>query len=106
MSAKKPLKDEDTAHQAVSARATILPMPQATSAPAASADTLQDEDPMSNLTVDDQKHWNDVIKRNIKTHVRFFVERRTQAGVEAAVRDCPLANLSADAAGTVIFFMM
>ena len=55
------------------------------------------------LTWVDKKHWDDVILRNINTHVRFVVEGRTQAGTEHAIKACTLANIKADAAGTVLF---
>ena len=80
--------------------------PPAVSAPAASANDgiATTADPWSDMPASEKKHWEEVIKRNINTHVKFFIEGRTVQGMTAAVKDCALANLSADAAGTVIFW--
>ena len=51
----------------------------------------------------DQKHWQDVITRNISSHVRFIVEGRTQQGTAHAIANCTLANLRSDTAGTILF---
>lgn len=79
----------------------------AESGSAGSADTAKDTPTafFDQLDEEEKLQWSSHMLKVIRTRVRFIADTfKTRAGLEDAIRQCPLAAMQGDPSGTVIFF--
>lgn len=54
------------------------------------------------LQEDDQQHWRQHILNQVRSHVRFVADQKTESDLVQAIRDNPLATIRGDPTGQVL----